>query len=185
MPKPKPDVTDNIHDPEEEEKDFGFQRKHERAPVLDASKMTLKEQQRQEYEEARLMDMRKLEELKEKELKEKEEERRKEQEQEEFNLKIAESKSKLSDEPAADNPDAATIQIRLADGSKSVTRRFLKTALIEELYLYIRSLGEDAGLEEATSEFELFQQSKKYDDLTKTIDEEKLFPRAKIYCREL
>jgi len=62
-----------------------------------------------------------------------------------------------------------------------VTRRFLKSSSVEQLYLYIRSLGEDAGLEEITNEFELFQQANKYTDFEKTIEDSDLFPRSKIY----
>ena len=159
--------------------------------------LSLKEQQRLEYEEAQIMDLIKIEEMKEKERKEKEDEIKKNLEKEEMSLKIAESRSKLEEEPDSKNPDAATIQIRLADGSKSVTRRFLKTSKIEELYLYIRSLGDEAGFEDQANEFELFQQNtafgssnpelkwKIFNNMEATIEEEKLFPRAKIYWREL
>ena len=95
------------------------------------------------------------------------------------------------------NSDAATIQIRLADGSKSVTRRFLKSVPIEDLYHYIRSLGEEAGFEYQHNDFELFQQNtgfsgtgselkqKVFNNMKATIEEEKLFPKAKLFWREL
>ena len=143
------------------------------------------------------MDLQKLEVIREKENQERIKQIKQRIEQEEIQIKVAESKSKLSDEPEASNKDAATIQIRLADGSKSVTRRFLKTSKIEELYLYIRSLGDEAGFEDQNWEFELFQQNtmigssnpelkwKIFNNIEASIEEEKLYPRAKIYWREL
>ena len=143
------------------------------------------------------MDLQKLEEIREKENQERIKQIKQRIEQEEIQIKVAESKSKLNDEPEASNKDAATIQIRLADGSKSVTRRFLKTSKIEELYLYIRSLGDEAGFEDQNWEFELFQQNtmigssnpelkwKIFNNMEATIEEEKLYPRAKIYWREM
>ena len=143
------------------------------------------------------MDLQKLEEIREKENQDRIKQIKQRIEQEEIQIKVAESKSKISDEPEASNKDAATIQIRLADGSKSVTRRFLKTSKIEELYLYIRSLGDEARFEDQNWEFELFQQNtmigssnpelkwKIFNNMKATIEEEKLYPRAKIYWREL
>jgi len=186
---PRPDHNDVIEDPDEEEKD----RLLVRAKSKETKKakpqpqpkqqpeLSLKEQQRLEYEEAKLMDLIKLEEMKEKEQKSREFKQREIEQKEEISLKIAESRSKLSEEPDSKDPNAATIQIRLADGSKSVTRRFLKTAQIEELYLYIRSLGDESGLEDQSNEFELFQQNHVFNKMEATIEEEQLFPRAKIY----
>ena len=146
--------------------------------------MALKEEQRLEYEEAMRKDLEKIEQKKIQEEEKKEEELKLQKEKDKIEAKIEENKNKLKEEPEEGNPEAATIQIRLADGN-SVTRRFLKTSSIEEIYIYIRSLGEDAGLEEITNDFELFQQNNKYTDFSKTIADEGLFPRSKIYCREL
>mmetsp|Transcript_17886 Transcript_17886/g.15796 ORF Transcript_17886/g.15796 Transcript_17886/m.15796 type:complete len:238 (-) Transcript_17886:2-715(-) len=170
VPMPKPDVSDNIIDPEEEEKNY--------------QELVLKEKQKLEYEEAIKKDLEKREEEFKKAEEEKEKEFEQQKEQEAIKVQIEESKNKLDGEPDDDNSDVTTIQIRLADGN-SVTRKFLKTSSIEQLYLYIRSLGEDAGFEEITADFELFQQSNKYTDFTKTIEEEGLFPRAKVYVREM
>ena len=58
-------------------------------------------------------------------------------------------------------------------------------------------MGDDAGFEDQSNDFELFQQNtglsgtnselkqKIFNNLSATIDEEKLFPRAKLFCREL
>lgn len=179
--KPRPDITENINDPEEEEKEHRY-----RQPgySFDPTNMTLKDQQRLEYEEARIRDMKKLKDAKLKEQQEAQQRKNELEKKEEISVKIEESKHMLSPEPEEGDPNATTIQIRLPDGN-AVTRRFLKSAYVNELYLYIRSLGEDAGLEEITDEFELMQQNKKYTEQDKTLEEVGLFPRAKIYCREL
>jgi len=153
-------------------------------PYVDPSLLTLKEQQKLEYEEAKLLDLQKIQQREEDEKLQEDFERIEEQKQEDFDNEVAISMSMLKNEPEEGDPEAAVIQIRLADGN-TVTRRFLKTASIEQLYLYIKSMGEDAGFEEITNDFELFLQSKKYDSMEKSIEEEGLFPRSKIYCREL
>lgn len=67
---------------------------------------------------------------------------------------MEESIMALPEEPE-EGPDTCTIQFRSADGSKNMTRRFLKRHKIKSLYDYIRSLGTDAGFEEDGTEFEL------------------------------
>lgn len=165
VPQPSADVNSNILDPDEEEK---------QPPV------TLKDIQRQEYEEAIRRDEEKeMQKVRDK-IAQQEKEEQEQKEKEELEQKVKDSQEKLEEEPEEGNPEVAIIQIRLADGN-SKTRRFLKNSTVEQLYLYIRSLGEDCGLEEITDEFELFQQSNVYNDHSKTIEEVGLFPRSKIY----
>lgn len=155
VPKPKADNYDVVNDPDEEEKELPIPTQKKQSEKFDINNLSLKERQRLEYEEAKLLDLQRLEKQKAKENEKLEQEKHEQQKQDEIDLKAAESLSKLAEEPAEDDPNAATIQIRLPDGSKSVTRRFLKTARVEELYLYVRSLGEEAGFEDPTNDFEL------------------------------
>lgn len=170
VPQPIPDVNNDILDPEEEEKV--------------APPVGLKDIQRQEYEEAVRKDREKEIQQINDQIAQQQKEEAEQKEKEALEQKVRDSQAKLEEEPASENPEAATIQIRLADGT-SKTRRFLKTSSVEQLYLYIRSLGEDCGLEEITDEFELFQQSNVYNDYSKSIEDVGLFPRSKIYWREL
>lgn len=138
VPKPIPDDFDNINDPDEEEKDDPIENKNVRVPLEYMQPLSLKEQQRMEYEEAKLLDLQRIQKFDEEQKEKQQLLEQKEKEDENIQLKIAESLSKLAEEPSEGNPDAATILIRLADG-KSVTRRFLKTLPVEQLYLYIQS----------------------------------------------
>jgi len=103
IPMPHADNSDNIIDPEEEDKRNAH--------------LNFKEQQRLEYEEAIRKDIERQEKEIEKEKEEKEKERQIQKEKDEIDAKIEESKNKLESEPEEGNPEAAIIQIRLADGN--------------------------------------------------------------------
>eukprot|EP00344_Euplotes_crassus_P002921 CAMPEP_0197007058 /NCGR_PEP_ID=MMETSP1380-20130617/38836_1 /TAXON_ID=5936 /ORGANISM="Euplotes crassus, Strain CT5" /LENGTH=234 /DNA_ID=CAMNT_0042426991 /DNA_START=720 /DNA_END=1423 /DNA_ORIENTATION=- len=168
VPQPVADVNNDILDPEEEEK---------KAPPMD-----LKEIQRQEYEEAVRKDLEKeIQQNIEKAAKEKKKRLNREN-KEQLEQEAKDCKAKLEEEPIEGDPEAATIQIRLADGT-SKTRRFSKKSSVEQLHLYIRSLGDECGLEEITDEFELFQQSNVFNDYSKTI-EEVAFSQDQKYTEE-
>lgn len=100
---------------------------------------------------------------------------------------IAESvKRNLPDEPAEDDQNSCTVQFRLPDGSKTIQRRFLKNEKIQLLYDYIISLGNEEGFEAAHTHFTILQNFPKkiYEDMSKTLEEEGLYPRCKLYVRE-
>ena len=101
--------------------------------------------------------------------------------------KITKSTMNLPDEPQPGTDGIVTIQFRSADGTKNFTRKFLKHHKVRVLYDYINSLGKDAGFEEEHCEFELMQNMPRevYNDMSKTLEEVKLFPQAKIYIRQL
>ena len=202
IPMPKPDSSDDIPDPdlessdEEEKKEYLEPQPNQYTPY---SNLSLKEQQRNEYHEAQLMDKYKIEQLIKVSQRPESSKHPDEEEDSKHNSENASDESnsarlkkkQINDnnnpihtvvsEPDEDNKEAATIQIRLADGSKSITRRFLKSWKIKDIHNYIKSIGEEARFEEENPEFEIVG----YNDLEQTLENAKLFPRAKVYLREL
>ena len=153
----------------------------------------LKEEQKKELEAAMEADRVKLQKHKENEEKKKQEqlEEIKKQEAQEQDLKLKKFKAQqvkenLPEEPSEDNPNAWTVQFRLPDGTRTIQRRFLKTDKIKLLYDYIHSLGDESGFESMSSNFEIIQNfpKKLFDNPDKTLDEEGLFPRWKLYIKE-
>lgn len=61
-----------------------------------------------------------------------------------------------------------------------ISRRFLKSDRIEDMYNFIESLGDKMQLEDESKDFEIVQTMprKVYSDKDKTLLEEGLFPRA-------
>ena len=153
----------------------------------------LKEEQKKELEAAMQADRIKLQAHKEEEEKKKrdklEEVKRQEAKEQETKLKkfkAQQIKESLPDEPSEDNSNAWTVQFRLPDGTRTIQRRFLKTDKIKLLYDYIHSLGEENGFEHIANNFDIIQNfpKKLFDDQDKTLDEEGLFPRWKLYIKE-
>lgn len=92
-------------------------------------------------------------------------------------------KSVLPIEPEENNPDCALIALRCPLGN-TFKRRFLKTDKIQVLYDYVSSIEEK--IFEESDEFDIIQQFpyKIFDDMEKTIEEEKLFPNAMLQILE-
>lgn len=62
-------------------------------------------------------------------------------------------RKRFIDEPADDATTTSLITLRLPSGQR-VTRRFLRTDKVEEVYLYVTSLGQDQlGFENAAASF--------------------------------
>ena len=61
-----------------------------------------------------------------------------------------------------------------------ISRRFLKSDRIEDMYNFIESLGDKMQLEDESKDFEIVQTMprKVYSDKDKTLLDEGLFPRA-------
>lgn len=153
----------------------------------------IKDKQQQELNEAMEAD-RLL--LKERRQKQEEEDRQRNEEvkkQVELNRKQIEFKESakvvkesLPEEPEENHPDVVTVQFRLPDGSQTIQRRFLKTDKIQLLYDYVHSLGADEEFDNLTSNFTILQNFPKkiFEDMSKTLEAEGLFPRCKLYIKE-
>lgn len=117
----------------------------------------------------------------------KQEEKRKETELQ-GNLKKAQEaekiKEELSPEPE-EGPDTTTIVFRYPNSDLRKSRRFMRNDLVKSLYDFVKSLGSD--IFEESNEFELIQPfpMKIYNDINKTLEEEKLISNAVIQIREL
>jgi hypothetical protein len=153
----------------------------------------IKDKQKEELEAAMESDRLKIEMAKfqkeeaGRQRKEKEQKQKEEQEEEKKReVIVTKIKKNLPDEPEEDNKEAATIQFRLPDGSQTIQRRFLKTDKIQTLYDYIYSLGKEKGFETGAHEFDLIQNfpRKIYGNMDKTIADEGLHPRSKLYIKE-
>lgn len=121
---------------------------------------------------------------KQKEKEEKELLLKKQEEQERTrNMKLYKFKQ-LPVEPPADDKTSTHILFRFPDGIQRVERRFFKKDSIRDLYNYIESL-EDAHFNHE-GKFELIQTFPfvLFNDMDKTLEEEKLFPNAVIQIRE-
>lgn len=117
----------------------------------------------------------------------KQEERRKEMEFQQNLKKIQEVekiKEELAPEPA-EGPDTTTIVFRYPNSDLRKSRRFMRKDLVKSLYDFVKTLGSD--IFEESNEFELIQPfpMKIYDDMNKTLEEEKLISNAVIQIREI
>ena len=106
-------------------------------------------------------------------------------EQEKAKLAVLEEaerkKSLLPEEPAETNSDACQIILRLPGSGERVSRRFLKTEQVQVLYYYLESLGpEKMQIESHGNGFVIFQSMprKEYTDMSKTLSEAGLYPKA-------
>jgi hypothetical protein len=200
------EVKQEIMDRFKEKQTTGFVESRRREPEIDVNTglpvgMTdkqvedrlLKDKQNKEIEEAKEKDKLVMEQYREKQQEEKQrqkediEHQAKIEQLKEEKKEIAESvKQNLPEEPSEDNKDACTVQFRLPDGSKTIQRRFLKTERIQMLYDYIISFGNEEGFEAAHTHFSILQNFPKkiYEDMNKTLEEEGLYPRCKLYVRE-
>lgn len=128
------------------------------------------------------------EKLREEEEKKKEEEKflEEKKKREEIDSKAKEAQKKIVKEPDQNNPDATTICFRYPDGTTTKNRRFLKSNKIQDLYVYVTSLGNEIYSEEEHNGFSLYQPfpPKKYEHMGNTLEEEKLCPNAVIQIRE-
>ena len=154
--------------------------------------MLLKESQRKELEEAMKADREKLQKHREQQEEEKkrmkeelEFQERKQQQQEQREKRAERIKENLPDEPAEDEEGVTTVQFRMPHGSE-VQRRFRKTDTIGLLYDYIYSLGAEPGFESSSGDFVIIQNFPKkiFDDRDRTLEEEGLYPRCKLYLKE-
>lgn len=119
------------------------------------------------------------EELKKKERIEEEERKKKANQQ-----KIT-SISLLPHEPSADDGNSTLIIFRYPHSEERRQRRFLKSERIELLYIYVRSLGSD--IFEESNEFEIITPfpMRIYKDMSKTLEDEHLYPNAVVQIREI
>lgn len=152
----------------------------------------IKNEQKMEYEQAMYEDQMKLAQAAEKKQeKERDAQRKIQQQVEEEQKKFEKEKlvqslqAKIPDEPEEGNGDACTLQIRNADGSQTLQRRFLKGEKMELVKHFILTLGEEAGFENEDTSVDDFDIAggfppKPFTDLNKTLDELGLFPRAKV-----
>ena len=119
----------------------------------------------------------------------KEEEIKKQKELEEKQAKekqiIEEKKKTIPEEPKENEPNTTMIILRYPHSDQRAERRFYKTDTIELLYDYVITLGKD--IFEESGEFELIQPFpfKVYNEKSKTLEEEKLFPNAVLQIREV
>jgi len=144
----------------------------------------MREIQQQEYEEALLQDMEKLN-------KNKKEEERKQQLKKEEEEKVQskerraeEALSRLQEEPPASDKTAATIIFRMPQTGERVTRRFAKTDKIQALYDFIDS--NKVQFENESNTFDIIQNIplKYFNNKEKTIEEEGLHPKALLQIKE-
>ena len=105
---------------------------------------------------------------------------------EDIEEKAKQAKIKILDEPNDDNPDCCTICFRYPDGEKTIQRKFLKNNIIQNLYDYVTSLGEEIYTEKENYNFSLCQvfPPKKFDVMENTLEKEGLFPNAVIQIKE-
>lgn len=141
------------------------------------------EYQKKQLEKLELEENRKKQEEEEKRkqiLKEQQEKEEKERQAQ----KLKEEKAKsLPDEPEK-SADTTTIIFRYPHSEQRKERRFLKTDKVQLLYDFVHSLGTE--MFEESNEFDLIQPfpMKKYNDMDKTLEEEKLYPNAVLQIRE-
>ena len=108
------------------------------------------------------------------------------EEKEKQQKKLQEEKEKsLPSEPAINDPNATSIIFRYPNDDTRKERRFLKTDKISLLYDFVASLG--TSMFEENNEFDLITPFpiKVFNDMDKTLEEEKLFPNAVLQIREL
>ena len=143
---------------------------HQKYEMEELERKVQLDEEKQNQEEIEQENNKKKEELIEKEIQE----------------KAKEASKKVLEEPNSEDPDSTTICFRYPDGEKSITRRFLKSHRIQNLYDYVESLGEEIYTEKENNKFSLYQPfpPKKYDNMENTLEMENLFPNAVIQIRE-
>lgn len=144
------------------------------------------EEQKNELRNLELMEQKRIRQEKERMLKEKKEEEEKMLKQKEIETKAEDAKSKLLPEPEKDDPNSTLIIFRFPDGERREERRFLKSHTIKNLYDFVLSFGSEIYTEPENNHFILVQTFpyKAYEDMNKTLEEEKLFPNAVLQIKE-
>lgn len=130
------------------------------------------------------------EENKKRKVKQEEELKKKERIEEEERIKKANQQkiasiSLLPDEPSTEDGNSTLIIFRYPHSEERRQRRFLISDKIELLYIYVRSLGTD--IFEESNEFEIITPfpMRIYKDMSKTLEDEKLYPNAVVQIREI
>lgn len=90
----------------------------------------------------------------------------------------------LPEEPSSLNEDSTLIIFRYPHSEVRRERRFLKSDKIQNLYLFVKSLGTEMFEENINFELITPFPMKVYNDMEKSLFEEKLFPNAVIQIRE-
>ena len=173
------DINKDIFIPPEIPYNQPSEYKPSNADIIAQQKRDMEELERQENQK-------RLEEEKRKK-KEQEEERLRKEKEEQLKREQENKKKILPPEPSMDDPNKTIIVFRYPDGTKSVTRRFLRTDTINILYIFIETLGKEIYTEDESTSFELIQTFpfKRYDNKEKTLEEEGLCPNSVLQIKEI